>query len=124
MLFISYSMIDHFVKNLQVEGFNIEIKANSNGNDSIYWVIKVNGDNICRFYGKKNKIAGIGFKKEYCTKKEWLDFTNDTNHDDTVDMGNEQFRGYKLHYDKHNFNYYIDWIEDHIKIACLLNKWK
>lgn len=123
MLFVSYSIIDHFVKDLQVEGIDITLKTNSNGNGGVYWVIKLNGSNICRFYGKKNKIAGIGFKKEYCTKKEWLDFINDTNHSDTVDMGDGQFRGYKLHYDKHNFSYYIKWFKDHVKMACLYNEW-
>ena len=121
MLFVSYSMIDHYVKNLQVKGYNIRIQQNRNGKNSVYWVIKVNEHDVCRFYGK-NKICGIVFKKEYCTKEEWSYFIN--HQDDSVDTGNGQFRGYKLHYNKHDFHYYMNWITDHITIACLLNKWK
>ena len=117
MLHVSYSMIDNFVKNLQVEGYDIRIQRNCN-----YWVIKVNNHDICRFYGTKNKLSGIAFKPEYCTKKEWSYFINHPN--DSVDTGDGAHRGYKLHYDKHDFNYYMNWITDHIKVACLLNKWK
>ena len=117
MLHISYSMIDNFVNNLQVEGYNIRIQKNSN-----YWVMKVNEHDICRFYGKKNKLAGIAFKKEYCSEEEWSYFIN--HKDDSVDTGNKALMGYKLHYNKHDFNYYMNWITDHIMIACLLNKWK
>ena len=63
MLHISYSLIENFVKNLQVKVYNIRIQRNSN-----YWVIKVNGHDICRFYGTKNKLSGIAFKTQYCSK--------------------------------------------------------
>lgn len=101
-----------FYKNIM--GADVEYKWCDNNK---YVEIKVYGKNAGRFYGKDR--CGISWRKDLCGDKEWEFYIKG---DKQIVLQTCSFRGLKLNYQLHDYNWYIDYIHTHIQTA--INKGK